>query len=336
MARVVVIGGGFCGVSAAKKLLKKGLDVTLIDPKDFFEFTPSVYKALDPGYEGKITAKFSDILKGARILGSTVECIEKDHVVAGGKKIGFDYLVIATGSVTPIPKAAANLFIIKRLSDVIAMRAQFARAKTAVVCGGGHVGIEVAALFSSRGKKVTIIDSEGRLVYRAPQRASRIAKDRLEKMGVDVILGELVQGVRESTVISLNHKLKADIVVWAIGIKPNAPFLFGTSLAGKSGVFVNDFLQSRQQNVFAGGDVAEIKVEKTAQNAQIQGKVIAENIWRHSKGRPLKPYQAKATPLVVDLQGSGIFIWGNLVISSFFFSWLKKAVEIKEMLELRM
>lgn len=67
----------------------------------------------------------------------------------------------------------------------------------------------------------------------------------------------------------------------------------------------------------------------------MQGRLIAENITRHSKNKQLISYSTSPTPLVVDLDGNGILIWNRLVVGSRIFSWLKKIIELKEMLELK-
>ncbi len=335
MPKVVVVGGGFCGLVAAKRLLRKGFEVVLVDPKADFEFTPSVYKAIfNPAYGRKITIPYSGALPGAGIVKGLATGIAGSSVLVASRKIHFDFAILCAGGSTPVP-GFKGVFVIKRLADISRLRERLAKVDDAVICGGGQVGIELSADLARHGKKVTVLHAADRLIERSPEKAGRLAEARLRKLGVEVCLKEKVVKIENGTVITEHRRLRSSCIFWCIGIRPATGFLKAAGLLQDSRLHVNDFLQTSRSTVFAGGDIAEAGVEKTAQNAANQGSVIAENIIRLSGNLPLRKYRRRPTPLVIDLAGCGMFVWGSFVVASPLLSPLKLLVEVKEMFALR-
>ena len=98
MKRVVIVGGGFAGAYIARNLENK-YDVVLIDTKDYFEFTPSVLRAIiNPAHMKKIQVLHKDYLKKAQVIVGRATKISAKEVVVGGVAVHFNYLIIATGS----------------------------------------------------------------------------------------------------------------------------------------------------------------------------------------------------------------------------------------------
>src|SRR3989338_1455974 len=97
MKKVVVIGGGFAGSLIARKL-QKDFEVTLIDTKPYFEFTPGILRTIvEPEHYKSIQVGHKDYLK-AKIIVGHVKKIEEDFVHVDGKKLPYDYLAICSGS----------------------------------------------------------------------------------------------------------------------------------------------------------------------------------------------------------------------------------------------
>ncbi len=118
MKRVVIIGGGFAGSYAARKL-ENEFDVTLIDSKDYFEFTPGILRTIvEPPHAEKIQVLHSRYLKRARIIVGEVKEVAETFVKVNGKKIGFDYLVISSGSRYELPIKEQNIFLATRASHL--------------------------------------------------------------------------------------------------------------------------------------------------------------------------------------------------------------------------
>jgi len=98
--RVVVIGGGFLGLTTARLLDDMDrFEVVLIDTKEYFEYVPSmIYTLVDPSCAPKWTRVYKDIIKNGTLVVNPVQSVAKDFVLAGGQKIPYHYLVLSTGS----------------------------------------------------------------------------------------------------------------------------------------------------------------------------------------------------------------------------------------------
>ena len=98
MKKVIVIGGGFAGSHIAKELQNE-FDVTLIDSKDYFEFTPSILRSIvKPSHVKEIQVLHAHYLPKCKIIVGCVEEVSKEYVKLKDEKIFYDYLVIASGS----------------------------------------------------------------------------------------------------------------------------------------------------------------------------------------------------------------------------------------------
>src|SRR3989344_1846822 len=116
--RVVIIGGGFAGSLAARKLEKR-FSVTLIDTKDYFEFTPGILRTIiNPSHLSAIQAKHSSHLKKSRIIIGEVKDVKANYVLINNKRIKFDYLIIASGSFYSSPIKSRNLITTSRGKDL--------------------------------------------------------------------------------------------------------------------------------------------------------------------------------------------------------------------------
>src|SRR3989344_1608580 len=128
MKRVVVIGGGFAGALIARAL-QRDFAVTLIDSKDYFEFTPGVLRCLvEPEHLCKIQALHKDYLVHGEFLQGHVSAVTPDSVVADGKKIAYDYLVLSSGSRYSMPFKEGDVVLATRGKDFAGYAEQLQKA----------------------------------------------------------------------------------------------------------------------------------------------------------------------------------------------------------------
>lgn len=337
--KVVVIGGGFAGSEVAKKLERK-FDVTLIDTKDYFEFTPGILRTIvEPEHIKKIQVKHSDYLKKAKILIGRVREVGKDFVRFDGKKIKFDYLVIASGSSYNAPFKEQKVVTATRAKHLRSFYNELFGAEKILIIGGGLVGVELAGeiLWKHRGKKITIVHSADKLIQRNNDKSVRFATKFLEKKGVEIFYNERVVGHKKDKYLTdKKREIEADMAFLCTGIKPNYDFMkknFSRVLNSENQIKVNEFLQvDGEKNIFAVGDVNDRAVEKTAQNAERQGRLIVHNICALDSGKELEKYWEKKTPLVISLgKNCGIFTSSWLTFCGWIPGVLKRIVEKKEM-----
>jgi len=339
MKKVVVIGGGFAG-SFITKRLENRFDVTLIDNKEYFEFTPGVLRTLiEPEHTKRIQILHKDYLKRTRIILDKAVKIENEFVFLHREKIFFDYLAICAGSSYNSP-FKDRVVIATRAKILQKYSGSLDKAKTVLIIGGGLVGVELAGEICWRygnEKKVTIIHAKDRLIERNNLRAIKYAENYLKKRGVEIIYGERIVLHKGKKFFSYGgREFEADIVFLCTGTTPNFEFMkksFSNYLNEKNQIKVNEFLQLEgKKNIFAAGDVNDLSEEKTAQNAVRQARIVVRNILALEKGKSLRKYYSKETPLVISLgKYNGIFSARSFAFGGFAPAFIKWAIERKEM-----
>jgi NADH dehydrogenase FAD-containing subunit len=341
--RIAIVGGGFCGTELAKKLSRKH-DVVLFDTKNYFEYTPSVHKGMfHPEYLRKVRVPFAKFTK-AKVVTTPVKAVTPHSVKAGARTYPFDVLVISTGVAYPIfLENKKNVFVVKNGDDALAIHRALKRAKDVLVIGGGLIGTEVAAEIAAKapGKKLTVVHSHPRLLERNPAKASAYALRFLTDRGATVRFGERVKEHTGKQFITDNgNALEADLAIWCAGVKCDVRFMHGflrNVFTERGALKVNQHLQlDGFTNIFVGGDITSVAEEKTAHNAELHAHVIAQNIERQRCGEPLLAYTPHSGPLVISLGDySAITTWKNWAFTGVLQAFLKKAIEVFEILKMK-
>ncbi len=348
MKQVVVIGGGFAGSYIAKKLESK-FNVTLIDSKDYFEFTPGILRTIvEPEHMQKIQALHSSYLKKATVVVGDVKEVGKDYVIVNSemdKKIKFDYLAICSGSRYNLPIKEKGVIITTRANHLVSANTSLKNAKNVLMIGGGLVGVELAAEIITKypDKKVTIVHAQDKLIERNPQKAVNYAEKFLKQRGVNIVYTERISSMGKSNCVFKTNKgrtIYADLAFWCTGIAPNFEFLskkMKTTLGDRNSVKVNNYLQlNGYKNIFAAGDVTDILEEKTAQNAEKHARIVVANICALESGKDLRKYKSNVTPLVISLgKYHGILVYGKLVLTCIIPGIMKGIIEKREMMRYR-
>ena len=338
MKKVIIIGGGFAGSYIAKNL-EKSSEVTLIDNKDYFEFTPGILRTIvDPEHIKKIQAFHNDYLKKAKVLIGQVKEINDKCVIINKEKIEFDYLVICSGSSYYLPIKEKNIVIAARANHIGSYYNKIKDAKKITIVGGGLVGVELSAeiVTNYKNKEVVLIDDKSKVMERTPEKASAYAEKFLRKNKVILVYNEQVIEYTPVIITDKGKRIEADLVFLCTGIIPNSDFLeknFKNILNENKYVMVNEHLQVlNYSNIFAAGDVNNTEVEKTAQNAIQQAKIIISNIRALEKNKVLKKYAQRKTPLVISLgKWDGVFIFHDIVVHGFIPGLMKTIIEKWEM-----
>lgn len=304
--RVIVIGGGFAGIYAVRALQRwSDAEVMLIEPRDRFVFTPLLHEvAVDVLHEPSVTHRYASIfhkhfrhiVRRAVRVNADERWVETDD----GSRYEYDYCIVATGSTTRLP-GALPVMTLKSLEDACAIRARLAKARSAVIIGGGPTGVELAAEIADyfhrrdvRGE-VTLIHSRDSLLPGEDSRIQQAALDTLREKGISVVLGRRVETVRDGEVLA-GKRYRADIAVWTAGVRP-----VGIRGLSEDGIAVRETLQVKSHDrVFAVGDTSG-HAPTLAQAAVQQGTLAARNVLRHHRGKPLKPYRFRQKGFLVSL-----------------------------------
>lgn len=295
---VVIVGAGFGGLSAARALAKAPVDITVIDQHNYHLFQPLLYQvatsALSPA---DIAAPIRGILaqqKNARVILAEVTGLDLAGraVLAGDRRIPFDFLVLATGARHAYfghPEWAAPAPGLKTIDDALDIRRRvllaFERAETEAdpeerrrlltfaVVGGGATGVEMAGAIAELAKRslardfraidptmarVVLVEAGPRLLPGFAERLSAAARRAIERLGVEVRLGAAVTGCDSAGVDLGADRLETRTIVWAAGVmaSPAGDWLGApTDRAGRV-IVRGDFSIPGAPTVFVIGDAA--------------------------------------------------------------------------------
>ncbi len=314
MERLVILGGGPAGVTAAKMLsrFRPEWDVTMIRP----ERASVIYCAMPYVVEGLLSA--DKVQKPDSLVTDTGTTLVRDHATAvdlerktvttsGSGTFAYDRLLIATGARPFMPpfeglEGARNVFPLKTekdLSDVLgALRP---RSERAVVVGAGNIGIEMAQAFRKRGLETTLVEMAPHILpAMLDADMANELEHRLAAQGIDLLTGvglsSIVKGkggvarelrLSDGRILPMNDVGNDDLVIVAAGVKPNVELFEGTGLTlGKTGIVVNSRMETGVKDVWAAGDVCEFRSYvdreplggKLATNAVPMAKVAVRNM----------------------------------------------------------
>ncbi|MEV4352901.1 FAD-dependent oxidoreductase [Nonomuraea sp. NPDC049625] len=334
MAHVVIIGGGFAGVwSAAGAALARGaadLRITLISPNEHLVLRPRLYEPEPDLAKVELGRVLGPI--GVEHLRASVSTIDTGRrvVVADGREIGYDRLVLAAGSRLVRPEdlpGAERLFDIdtldgaRRLADHLRDRENY----HAVVVGAGFVGLEAATELAARGR-VLLVDRSRVVGHQLGPGPREEIEAALDKLGVERRLGTTVTEVGDGyAVLSDGTRVEADAVVWAAGMRASElTRQISAELDHLGRVPVDRHLRALPE-VFAAGDTAaaafdaEHTVMQACQHATPLGKVAGYNAAADLLGVPLRDFTPGPYVTCLDLgEAGGIFTrgWDRRVLAS--------------------
>ncbi|PIN74741.1 hypothetical protein COV18_05975 [Candidatus Woesearchaeota archaeon CG10_big_fil_rev_8_21_14_0_10_37_12] len=311
MKKIIILGGGFCGALAAKKLnVLPDFQVILIDKKNYFEYTPSIHRIIfDSKYHKKIIVPFKNFLKRTRIVTDKLLEVTEKHVKTAKETLNFDYLIVCTGIDYPVfLENKTNVYTLKSGSEATRIGKYICKSKNLLIVGGGLVGTEITGELITKAPKVnvTLVHPKERLLERNPVKASTYAENFLKAHNVKIIFGERVKKHKgkKTYLTDKGKKIVADTALWCAGIRYNPWFMKNKEkfCDERSALKVNNYLQLEgTKNIFVGGDINNVKEEKTAQNAERHAHTIVRNILCLERKETLKKYIPKSAPLVISL-----------------------------------
>jgi nitrite reductase (NADH) large subunit len=236
----------------------------------------------------------------------------------GGAKVPFNKLVLATGSEAirlPLPGAdLSGVFTFRDKTDVDAIIGQTKKGSKAVVIGGGLLGLEAAYGLSKLGARVTVVHLMDRLMERQLDGpASALLKTSLEQRGIDVVLNAdsaAIQGRRVAGGLRLKNgrTIDADMVVMAVGIKPNVSLARQADIAVKRGIAVDDHMETSVPGIYAIGECAEHRgvCYGLVEPAYEQARVLASHLTGNSAS-----YEGSLLSTNLKVSGVSVFSAGD-------------------------
>jgi NADH dehydrogenase FAD-containing subunit len=294
-ASVVVVGGGYGGINAAKTL-DDVADVTLVDPTEAFVHNVAAWRALvEPEWLDRIFLPYEHLLANGRFLRDRAVDVDGRRVtLASGELLEPDYLVLATGSSYPFPAKTEEPDVVSARSRFRAAHDALLAAERVLIVGAGPSGLELAGEIASfyPDKHVTITDVADDILAGPYDQALRDELRRqLDAMGVELHLGQALSQLPSAAPATLDTiriatedgtELVADIWFRAFGVRPHSKYLENGSLSDRRDergyVRVDEHLRVvGETNVFAVGDVSDADRDM-AGIASRQAGMVAANI----------------------------------------------------------
>ncbi|MDD2998488.1 MAG: FAD-dependent oxidoreductase, partial [Candidatus Riflebacteria bacterium] len=230
----------------------------------------------------------------------------------------YDYLILSPGASAIKPPIAGvdlpGIFSLRNLEDMDRIKAAVKGKKSAVIVGGGYIGLEMTESLHHAGLKVTLVELAEQVMGPADPEMASMLHSEISMNSVDLKLGQSVtsfvkHGDGLKVILSSGDKIDADVVVMAIGVRPENGLAkdSGLEIGVTGGIKVNAMMQTSDPFVYAVGDAVEVKDLMTNKPALIplagpanrQGRIAADNI--SGLSREYRDTQGSAVCKVFDL-----------------------------------
>jgi NAD(P)H-nitrite reductase large subunit len=276
--RIVIIGNGPAAVKALeaiahhKDVCKEDItSITVVSAELTAAYAPMFLADLLTGEleEEEILLGNGCGFSPRRLLGERVVKVEDSSnkvVMEGGQEISYDKLLIASGA-SPLKTSIKGIdkegiYFFNRLADAKTLLEEVRNAKNAIIIGAGAIGMEVAIALNSIGIDVLVVELLDQIL---PQmldgELAKYVERKLASSGIRFMLGESVSQIigrkRAIGIVIRDKEVSADLILVAVGVKPNIDFLGSSNVQVNQGILVNEKMQTNVPNIYAGGDVAE-------------------------------------------------------------------------------
>ena len=313
MKKVLIVGGVATGASAAARLrrLEENVEIVMFEKGNYISFANCGL----PYYIGGVIEDREDLLVSTpemmrerfnidvRVNSEVVKVDTESRTVTvvskekGTYEESFDYLVLSPGAKPLTPKIpgieSEKILTLRNVRDTDKISALANKIKSAVVIGGGFIGIEMAENLRDKGVEVTLVEAAPHILAPFDDDLIRIAEREMEQKGVVLSLNNGVTSFNEvldgvEVTLQSGDVVKGDIVISAIGVTPDTMALkdSGIEFGQRGHIITNNRMETNIKGIYAGGDAVEVvdfvNGTKTAiplaGPANKHGRIIADNI----------------------------------------------------------
>jgi NADPH-dependent 2,4-dienoyl-CoA reductase/sulfur reductase-like enzyme len=282
--KILIIGGDAAGMSAAMQMVRNssGHEITVLEKGGVYSYGQC---GLPYVISGKIESTDELIARtpstfkekygiDARVFHEAQKVDIENKMVSGINhsnsetfSLPYDRLLIATGVSSVIPEwegvTLPGIFSLKTIPDAKAIMDYLEKdINNVTVIGGGYIGLEMAESFAELGKKVTIIERNEQLAKIFDPDMAELIHEEAVKQNIVLKMGESVEAFGGSdnveSVKTDKGEYETDLVLVAVGVKPNTSFLEGTGIKtiGNGAIQVNAYMQTSMEDIYAAGDCA--------------------------------------------------------------------------------
>ncbi|TVY44282.1 Oxidoreductase [Lachnellula subtilissima] len=326
MTHIVILGASQAGIRTAHRILTRAekagkagrVKLTLVSPNTHMYWNLASPRGLIPG---QLTNEelFQPIAPGlkrytdseVKFVVGRAESLDFDSKTvtvssaSGNERLGYDILVLATGSSTKADVVFKGSGSTEAVKDAVhAFQARVGKAKSIVVAGAGPTGVEFAgelAFVYGKEKKVTLLASKTVVFDEAPAHVSKIALKLLQDLNISIKLQARVTGTnelpdgRQEITLSDGETLIADMYVPAYGLVPNTSYVPARYMDARGYVVVDEYLKVKgAENAWAIGDVTDMEPSQLIYADQ-QSSYVAEAIISVLNNKHSAPYEINPT-----------------------------------------
>jgi len=325
MTSIVIIGGVAGGMSAATRLrrLDNTAEIVVLEKSGYVSYANCGL----PYFVGGVIEEEENLLLqtpeslhdrfrlDVRVNSEVIsinranKSVKVKNLISGEiNDVAYDKLVLSPGASAIVPSLPGieRGLTLRTVEDVERMVIQVAAKPTsAVVIGGGFIGVEIAENLVHRGIKTSVVEASDQVLAPLdPEMASLVATE-MTSHGVDVHLGVSASSIGEKTVtLSNGVELDAQLVILAIGVRPEIGLAHdaGLTIGSRKGIQVDQFNRTNDHDIYAIGDAAE-KIDALDGSATLiplanlanrHGRIVAD----HINGRTVRPVQTIGTAIV--------------------------------------
>jgi nitrite reductase (NADH) large subunit len=328
--KLVLVGNGMAGMRAIEELLALApdmYDITVFGAEPYGNYNRILLSPVLAGEKGIQDIMLNDTSWYAQHgitlhLGKEVCKIDrkrKQVSTSDGTVADYDRLILATGSlpfIIPVPgHTLPGVIAFRDIHDVDTMLAAAKEYRHAVVIGGGLLGLEAANGLLKQGMKVTVVHLVDTLMERQLDSvAGKMLQKSLEERGIEFLTGastkEIIgKGRVQGVVFQDGREISADLVVMAVGIRPNIRLAKESGIHCERGIVVSDTLQTYDPSVYAVGECVQHRGQVYGLVAPLfeQAKVCANHLAELGYAR----YVASLTSTKLKVTGIDLFSAGD-------------------------
>lgn len=297
--KIIIVGNCIAGVSAAEEIIKNAanVEITIVSKENSLAYyRPMLSEYISDSHNEKRfllhDKEWYSENKINLILGNSAVKIDKTDKILhldNGETLSYNKLILANGShnfIPPIPgHEKKGVFSLRCLSDADIIKEKAKSSKSAIVIGGGILGLEVGWQLRKLGLEITVFDIANRLLsVQLDKEASDIFEEKVLETGIKVIKNAKISSIigdESASGIKMADEtvFNSDFVVISAGVRANVDLAKTADIPFNRALIVNDKMETSEPDIYAAGDVAEFNGINYAiwPEAMEQGKVAGKN-----------------------------------------------------------
>ncbi|MGI5920976.1 MAG: FAD-dependent oxidoreductase [Syntrophomonadaceae bacterium] len=343
--KTIIVGGVAAGASAAARLrrLDETAEIIMVERGEDISFANCGL----PYYVGGVISKRKSLLvqtpqamsKRFNIDVRTMSLVQE--ILPGEKQVkiknlvtgetyleDYDYLVLCPGATPVMPDIPgvdkSNVFTVRNIpdSDIIKSYIEHEKVQSALIVGGGFIGIEMAEMLQELDIEANLVEAGPQILAALDPEMAAIAQNHLRDEEINLVLNDkpvAFEGGQkvEKVILASGTTLSVDMVIIGIGVRPEVWLAeeAGLKIGSTGGIMVNEYLQTSDSSIYAAGDAIQIKDFQTGEDTLIplagpanrQGWIVANNI----AGHRIKYAGSQGTGIVKVLRMTAAFTGKN-------------------------